>query len=143
VYFNNAQSTRLESYRFSTGLVSCLTGIKQDILDLFKSRRSYRASVNTKHQQKLVFCVNAQSTRLESYRFSTGLVSCLTGIKQDILDLFKSRRSYRASVNTKHQQKLVFCVNAQSTRLELATSRVTGGCSNQLSYDCKTSKSIT
>ena len=25
---------------------------------------------------------------------------------------------------------------AQRTRLELATSRVTGGCSNQLSYNC-------
>ena len=29
-----------------------------------------------------------------------------------------------------------FFLYAQSTRLELATSRVTGGCSNQLSYDC-------
>jgi hypothetical protein len=27
---------------------------------------------------------------LESYRFGTGLVSCLIGIKQDILDLFSS-----------------------------------------------------
>jgi hypothetical protein len=27
--------------------------------------------------------------------------------------------------------------DARSTRLELATSRVTGGCSNQLSYDRK------
>ena len=30
---------------------------------------------------------------------------------------------------------VLFCM-AQRTRLELATSRVTGGCSNQLSYHC-------
>jgi hypothetical protein len=54
---------------------------------------------------------------------------------------FKSRRKSKQFdlLRHAHKQKIPvggFFVYAQSTGLEPATSRVTGECSNQLSYDC-------